>query len=339
MAVYREMRAPAACMMCSLDTAYACNACISAAHKNYQFLPVAPVAGPARAVRCHAFDVISPLLQEAGPYLQTFLRTEEVEPNSFFLHFDTAKTLRSQDCPAIIRADAPLQAQSGCLCRQCQHACCPAELPLASEYTFAGTREARPVWACGMRSALFHLMGVSGSSADGLQAYRLADRHVGLPGRRATLWARQAWDILGHMLCQKSAMLLVRALQPAAHLSLVLGCHFFSFAWRRGTLMRHLQLPGAEILPSPTVFISSFQHQRLQAIAQVFGWSSALHREMAHRCEGCTWFQGAATACIWVLVYARCAYDAAACTGCQGWNKPAKHLTLPKLSDLPLGDR
>lgn len=162
-----------------------------------------------------------------------------------------------------------MQAQFCCLCRQCQHACCPAELPLASEYTFAGTREARPIRACGMRSALFHLMGVSGSSADGLQAYRLADRHVGLPGRRAPSWARQAWDILGHILCQRSVMLSVRASQPAAHLNWVLGCHFLSFAWRRGTLMRHLQLPGAGILPSPTVFISSFQHRRLQAIAQV----------------------------------------------------------------------
>ena len=78
-----------------------------------------------------------------------------------------------------------------------------------------------------MRSALFHLMGVSGSSADGLQAYRLAESHVGLPGRRAPLWARQAWDILGHVLCQRSVMLFVRALQPAAHLNWVLGCHFF----------------------------------------------------------------------------------------------------------------
>ena len=66
--------------------------------------------------------------------------------------------------------------------------------------------------------------------------------------------------------------------------------------------MRHLQLPGAGILPSPTVFISSFQYQRLQAIAQGFGWSSALHGEMAHCCERRTWFQHAATACIWVLV-------------------------------------
>ena len=33
-----------------------------------------------------------------------------------------------------------------------------------------------------------------------------------------------------------------------------------------------------------------------------FGWSSALHREMAHCCERRTWFQGAATAYIWVLV-------------------------------------
>ena len=66
--------------------------------------------------------------------------------------------------------------------------------------------------------------------------------------------------------------------------------------------MRHLQLPGAGILPSTTVFVPSFQHRRLQAIAQGFGWSSALHREMAHRCELGTWFQGAALACIWVLV-------------------------------------
>ena len=97
MALYREMQAPAACMMCSLDAAYACNACISAAHKNYQFPSVTPVAGPARAVRCHAFDVISPLLQEAGRDLQTYLRIEEVKSNSYF-----CTSTRQRPCAARI---------------------------------------------------------------------------------------------------------------------------------------------------------------------------------------------------------------------------------------------
>ena len=98
MALYREMQAPAACMMCSLDTAYACNACISAAHKIYhQLLLVAPVAGPAGAVCCHAFDVISPLPQEAERYLQTYLRIEEADNNSYL-----CTSTRQRPCAARI---------------------------------------------------------------------------------------------------------------------------------------------------------------------------------------------------------------------------------------------
>ena len=86
-ALYREVQAPAACMVCSSDHSI----CLRCMHQrctqeliNYQFLPAAPVAGPARAVCCHAFDVISPLLQEVGQYLRTHLRIEKVDSNSYF---------------------------------------------------------------------------------------------------------------------------------------------------------------------------------------------------------------------------------------------------------------
>ena len=88
---------------CSVhDVQLRCSICLQCMHQRCtqdlsNFSSVAPVAGPAGAVCCHAFDVISPLPQEAGRYLQTYLRIEEVESNSYL-----CTSTRQRPCAARI---------------------------------------------------------------------------------------------------------------------------------------------------------------------------------------------------------------------------------------------